>query len=91
MGRRVRDVLMQFRQGEPPRFSLYAVLADEADREAIREWLVDIARNVPPELGIGDQFEAETAQGISLHLIETSYAADVTQVTWGREEPEGAY
>jgi hypothetical protein len=91
IGRRVRDVLMQFQADAPPRFSLFAVLADEVDRTTVREWLVEIARSVPRELGIGDQFEAEAAEAISLHLVETSYAADVTQVTWRREEPEGAF
>jgi hypothetical protein len=43
-------------------------------------------------VGVADQIEAATAAGISFHLIETSYAADVTQVTWrpADPKPEGA-
>jgi hypothetical protein len=93
IGRRVRDVLMQFdTDDDPVRFSLFAVLEDDQDEEAVREWLAAIAQAVPIELGIGDEIEAATAARISLHLIETSYAADVTQLTWrpGQPEPEGA-
>jgi hypothetical protein len=87
--RLVRDVLMQFDSSESPtRFSLYAVLVDEEDERDVREWLADIAREVPLDLGIADQIEAATAAGISLHLVETSYAADVSQVTWPRDQPD---
>jgi hypothetical protein len=90
---RVRDVLMQFDDSsEPVRYSLFAVVDDEQDAEAVREWLAGIASRVPAELGIGDELEAAPAERISLQLIEQSYAADVTQLTWrpGQPEPEGA-
>ncbi len=38
---------------------------------------------VPQDLGLGDQILAVTTREISLHFLETSYAADVTQLTWG--------
>jgi hypothetical protein len=86
---RVRDVLMLFDEStEPIRYSLFAVLEEERDEELVREWLAGIASRVPPEMGIGDQFEAATAERISLQLIEQSYAADVTQLTWRPSEPE---
>lgn len=89
---RVRDILMQFDTSqEPPRFSLYAVLENLNDRDLARELLARVAQRVPTELGIGDILEAAPATGISLHLVETSYAADVTQITWGPAEPRGAY
>jgi hypothetical protein len=90
---RVRDVLMQFDESaEPVRYSLFAVVEQESDEEAVREWLAGIASRVPIELGIGDELEAAPARRISLELIEQSYAADVTQLTWrpGRPEPAGA-
>ena len=88
---RVRDVLMLFDEStEPIRYSLFAVLEEERDGELVREWLAGIASRVPPEMGIGDQFEAATAERISLQLIEQSYAADVTQLTWRPSEPEPA-
>jgi hypothetical protein len=90
---RVRDVLMQFDENtEPVRYSLFAVVEQENDEEAVREWLAGIASRVPVELGIGDELEAAPAARISLQLIEQSYAADVTQLTWrpGQREPTGA-
>lgn len=88
IGERMRDVLMQFDENEtPPHYSLYAVLEDEADQDGVRAWLADIALSVPAELGVGDQFEAGTADQISLTLIETSYPANVSQLTWGGSAP----
>lgn len=89
MGERVRDVLIQFDEGvSPPHYSLYAVIDDEGDEEEVRAWLADIALSVPQELGIGDEFEAPTADRTSLTLIETSYPANVSQLTWGGATPE---
>lgn len=92
-GSRVRDVLMQFDESASPlRFSLFAVLECKEDESVVREWLAAIALEVPAELGVADQIEAATASRISLDLIETSYAADVTQLTWrpNNPDPEGA-
>lgn len=92
-GARVRDVLMQFDDNTvPPRFSLFAVLEDEADEQVVRDWLSGISLEIPSELGVADEIDAATARGISLHLIETSYSADITQLTWrpGTPDPEGA-
>jgi hypothetical protein len=87
----VRDILMQFDASRtPPRYSLYAVLSDGADADEVRAWLAEVALRVPQELGIGDVFEARPATGISLHLVETSFSADVTQITWGKRPPRGA-
>jgi|SRR5450755_926596 hypothetical protein len=86
---RVRDVLMLFDEDpEPIRYSLFAILEEASDEVLVREWLAGIASRVPPEMGIGDQFEAVTAERISLQLLEQSYAADVTQLTWRPSEPE---
>ncbi|MGO9180933.1 MAG: hypothetical protein ACLQBX_17065 [Candidatus Limnocylindrales bacterium] len=93
LGLHVRDVLMQFdEESDPVRFSLFAVLESPDDRDRAREWLASIATAVPSELGIADELDARAANGISLHLIETSYAADVAQLTWPRSKPgsEGA-
>lgn len=92
-GARVRDVLMLFDESvSPPRFSLFAVLENEAEEDDVRTWLAGISLAVPADLGVVDQIEAATARRISLELIETSYSADVTQVTWrpNNPEPEGA-
>ncbi len=85
MGTRVRDVLFQCdEKTSPVRFSLFAVLDDPDDEDAIREWLAEV---VPSELGVADQIEAAPATGISLHLIETSYAADLSRLTWRPADP----
>ena len=93
VGRRIRDVLMQFDETALPiRFSLFAILVDEDDESQVREWLSCIAQEIPATLGLADQIEAATAAGISFELIETSYAADVSSLTWrpGDPQPEGA-
>lgn len=71
---------------------LVNVLERPEDRDDAREWLAEIATAVPDTLGIADELDARAADGISLHLIETSYAADVAQLTWrpNQPEPEGA-
>lgn len=89
----VRDVLMQFDDAQTPvRFSLFAVLENSSDEDAIRVLLADIGRAIPEDLGLLDQIEAATADGIAFSTIENSYAADVTQITWrpNRTGPEGA-
>lgn len=89
IGMHVRDVLMQFDDDqEPVRFSLFAVLERAEDRDSARAWLAQIAIAVPDALGIADELEAREADGISLHLVETSYAADVSQLTWRPNNPE---
>jgi hypothetical protein len=93
IGLRLRDVLMQFDEtADPIRFSLFAVLERPEDRDAAREWLAEIAIAIPNNLGVADEVDARTADGISLHLVETSYAADVAQLTWrpNNPEPQGA-
>lgn len=90
---RVRDVLMQFDDGgDTVRYSLFAVLDDPADEDDVRAWLARIAQAVPTELGVADQIEAASADGIAFSTIEASYSADVSQVTWrrGQPDPEGA-
>lgn len=88
IARRVRDVLMQFdRTDLPTRYSLYAVLERPEDADEVREWLASVAQRVPIELGVADVIEAAPATGISLHLVETSYAADVSRLTWRPSQP----
>ncbi|MDA8025582.1 MAG: hypothetical protein M0T78_03430 [Actinomycetota bacterium] len=88
-GIQVRDILVQVDKTlEPTRFSLFAILVSQEDEDAVRMWLSKIAQEIPLSLGIADQIEAKTAEGISFQLIETSYAADVTQVTWRQNDPE---
>jgi hypothetical protein len=94
VGRRVRDVLMQFEQRDGDVFfSLFAIIEHEDDENQVREWLAEIAKAVPTQLGIADEIEAAPATLISLHVIETSYAADVSSLTWrpSNPDPQGAH
>lgn len=78
----VRDVLWQAEMGAPPRFSLYAVLDEGTGRESARRWLAAIALEVPSEVGVADVIEAAPGKDISWDLVETSYSADVSDITW---------
>ena len=88
---RIEDVLMQFDESaSPARFSLFDIITDPRDEAEVREWLAEIGLSISSELGIGDTFEARAKSEISLELIETSYAADTTQLTWrGEDAPSG--
>jgi len=89
-----RDVLVQVEQEDGHvRYSLFGVVLDDSHVEDVRRWLADLATRVAIELGVADEIEAATPAGISLQLIETSYAADVTRITWrgSRPEPHGGY
>jgi hypothetical protein len=89
MGARVRDVLMQFDEtASPTRFSLFAILENDADEHEVRNWLSSVALDIPSDLGVADRIEAASSSGISLQLIEDSYSADVSLVTWRRNNPD---
>lgn len=89
LGQRVRDLLIEFDEtSDPPRFSLIAVLLNSADEQDVRAWLAQIAQAIPTQLGVSDRIEAAPATQISLQLVESSFAADVTQLTWRRPVPE---
>lgn len=86
---RVRDVLMQFDDSDDPvRYSLFAVLQYPDDAAEVRTWLSQVSQAVPTELGVADQIEAADASGIAFSVIESSYAADVSLVTWRRDQPD---
>lgn len=90
-GEQVHDVLMQFDDAaDPARVALFAVVTDDADKDTIRTWLGDAARRIRTDLGVVARIEVGTRAETSLHLLETSYAADLSQLTWGGEEPIGA-
>jgi hypothetical protein len=89
--RGIRDVLWQYELADPPRFSLYAVLEEEADPGGAREWLATVALEIPADVGVADEIEATDARRTSLYLIENSYSADVSDLTWRGGTPKGAY
>jgi hypothetical protein len=87
----VRDVLMQFGPGDPPEYAVVAVVLDPADKQLARQWLADVALRVPTHLGTPVRLEAVTTTEASLDLVENSYAADTSQITWRRTGPRGAH
>lgn len=89
---KIRDVLIEFDDSvTPPRFSLFGVLMNEADEEDARLWLVTAGRAVPAALGVLERVDAKDASQVSLRLIENSYSADTSQITWGGgPDPVGA-
>ncbi len=72
----------------PHQYSLYAVLENPGDQDRARTWLGDIALAVPTDLGVPAQLLAETADRISIRVLENSYAADVSQLTWHPDAPD---
>jgi hypothetical protein len=87
----VHDVLMQFDEARnPPRVALFAVVHDDADPDEVRKWLADASTGVRRDLGVVEAIDAGTRAETSLELIETSYSADLSQLTWRNKEPTGA-
>jgi len=91
MADRVHDVLIQFDTASvPPTYSLFAIVEATSDVEAIRRWLAGCVRNVPSILGGAIRLEAATKDRATIRLLEDSYSASVSDVTWGGQEPSGA-
>ena len=87
----VHEVLMQFDDSaSPPRVALFAVIADSADKQVVRSWLSDASLRIDTELGVVAHIDVATKAEASLVLIENSYAADLSQLTWRGEQPTGA-
>ena len=84
----VHDVLMQFDDSaQPVQVALFGVIANDADAEAVRVWLADVATRINSDLGVIAAIDVGTRAQTPLELVETSYAADLSQLTWGRNRP----
>lgn len=84
----VHDVLMQFDDSaQPVRVALFGVIANGADAEAVRAWLADVATRMNSDLGVVAAIDVGTRAQTPLELVETSYAADLSQLTWSRNRP----
>jgi len=87
----VHDVLMQFNEDAAVRqVALFAVITDDAEPAEVERWLADAASRIDPSLGVVSQIVAITRASTSLQLLETTYSADLSQLTWRGESPEGA-
>lgn len=93
-GLHVHDVLVQASTSDPPTVDVTAVVEDgpgtAAWKTGARQWLGEIAASLDPELGTVGRIEALTKAEISLALVESSWSADVSQITWGKGAPRGA-
>jgi hypothetical protein len=87
----VHEVLMQFNEStSPPEVALFAVVGDTADKQEVRDWLSGASLRINTELGVVSHIDVATKPETSLALIENSYAADLSQLTWGGQQPTGA-
>lgn len=86
VGEQVHDILMQFHEeSDPVQVALFGVIADDADADSVRTWIAEAATRINPRLGVVAKIDVGTRSETSLHLVETSYAADLSQLTWGGE------
>jgi hypothetical protein len=92
MGEHLRDVLATFRtvDGESE-YTLIAVLphatATPKLLDGVRQWLADVALEVPETLGRPVDIEARTDRQVSLAFIEESYGLAVSTLSWPVNEP----
>lgn len=87
----VHEVLMQFDDSTiPPKIALFAVVSESADKEVVRTWLSDASLRINKELGVVAHIDVASKNETSLTLIENSYAADLSQLTWRGERPTGS-
>lgn len=87
----VHDVLMQLDDMlSPPRIALFAVIHDDTGPDAVREWLADASTRIRTDLGVVVAIDVGTRAETSLELLETSYSADLSQLTWKDRNPTGA-
>ena len=73
---------MQFdERDDPPKVALFAIVADDADRDVIRRWLAEAATRIHTVLGVVAHIDVAMKDETSITLIENSYAADLSQLT----------
>ncbi len=81
---RIHEILMQFNpSAQPPEAALYAVIKRQTDSSDVEEWLGTVSREIDASLGFVGRIEVGTRSQATLQLLEDSYAADLSQLTWG--------
>jgi len=85
------DVLMQFAGGHPPWFALVAVVVDGAPIDDLQRWMAEAALKIDANIGVlASEPHVVPKSRTPLSLLEDSYAADLSRITWRGEEPTGA-
>lgn len=85
------DVLFQVGLGDPPQYELTAVVVDDAPVEPVEDWLAAAAMQIGVDLGIMASPPAALSKSqLSVELLENSYSADLSDITWKKMEPTGA-
>lgn len=89
---RLRDVLATFRTIDgDTEYTLVAVLPHEHATpellDELRQWLAQVALEVPEDLGRPVDVEVRTDRQVSLSFLEESYGLAVSTVSWPVGEP----
>ena len=87
------DILMQFQQEtDRTSYALIAVITSEQYASDVEHWLTEAALEVPTSLGVlAHEVRALTKAETSLELLEDSFSADLSQITWKNATgPQGA-
>ncbi|MFB8350284.1 hypothetical protein [Streptomyces niveus] len=82
---KIHDILVEVEEAENPIFGVFVVTVDDVDSEEVRAWASGRLADVPGELGILAGLEIGTRAETSLELLENSYSADLSQITWGKQ------
>ncbi|MGW2226600.1 hypothetical protein [Streptomyces formicae] len=89
---KVHDILVEVEEADNPLFGVFVVITEDVDPEAVRSWAAGRISDVPGELGVLETLEVGTRAEVSLELLENSYSADLSQITWGKSNgPLGAH
>jgi hypothetical protein len=87
----IHDLLMQFDTSSAPyRYKLFAVVTPTADRERVKSWLGQIGTGVSTSSGVLADYEIGTKAETSVELLESSFSANLTSITWRGQSPTGA-
>jgi hypothetical protein len=89
---KIHDILVEVEEAEHPLYGVFVVTVDDVDPEAVRTWAAGRLADVPGDLGTLAGVEVGTRAEASLELLENSYSADLSQITWGKPDgPQGAH
>lgn len=80
----IHDVLVQVSANDPPEYVVFIVIEHESVRDDVRAWVAEKLAEIDPAIGILENLQAGTKAQLSLEFLESSYAADLTKITWSK-------